>query len=554
MRGSAVGLIALIFLVCAATAVATPQSSADVRTYVQAAVTRAARDPAVLVDPRVTGEIVASVGIFAANFCYPPDSKEGMARCRATVQDPVALATAVKGFLIDSSLPNNRLVKSVGARLATSLGMDFERAGWGSLNENHTGVVTLPERFSNYQIWLQTASGRVPLGTGAAKILLAPGQHELIATDHERESRFEVAVTEHTVTALAAPELPGVREPLRQVSGRIEPDPSMFCYERTSGLLSGASAPFNTGRSTLVETPQARESHLAAFTRLKGLDIAVDDATRLCDDTCQTGLGVAFAHAVAIWRSGCERCDADKLSLVKLGRTVWLDARAVERLRQSPLPDLDLRHRLGDELQREIPAPDLSVPRTSIVAFEEISSDSALVQKVCTLPDTTGSWIEGAHQLLCGRARDDSGIIGHPHVKLTLGATTCGPATDFIACGLPDLGIELAVEGSRFDIPSLSGVRRLERDAGPDVAPIDIRRVVLHEVGHWFGVPHSNVAGPGAIVDIMGETYGDGKLCVSGQGMVMLNNAADTRWPYRVTQGNGLRRPHAGTSHATFAR
>jgi hypothetical protein len=135
-----------------------------------------------------------------------------------------------------------------------------------------------------------------------------------------------------------------------------------------------------------------------------------------------------------------------------------------------------------------------------------------------------------------------------------LGATACGPAEDFIACGLPGLGIELAVDGSRFDIPSPDGARRLEHNAGADVAPIDIRLVVLHEVGHWFGVPHSDVAGARGIVDIMGATYGDGKLCVSGQGMAMLNNASDTRWPYRVTQGNGLRRPHPGSRYTTRTR
>ena len=66
-----------------------------------------------------------------------------------------------------------------------------------------------------------------------------------------------------------------------------------------------------------------------------------------------------------------------------------------------------------------------------------------------------------------------------------------------------------------------------------------MRHVVLHEVGHWFGVPHADVAGQDAMHDVMSKDYSKGELCVSSNSLVMLNNASDLRWEYRTRGGGG---------------
>lgn len=99
--------------------------------------------------------------------------------------------------------------------------------------------------------------------------------------------------------------------------------------------------------------------------------------------------------------------------------------------------------------------------------------------------------------------------------------------------------MELSVDNIRYAVPVTAG--KFEFGAGS--ISVDLRHVVLHEVGHWFGVPHVDTVAGGAYKDVMTSVPEDGKPCVSAASLIMLNNATDLRWKYRVLEGGGLRRP-----------
>jgi hypothetical protein len=104
---------------------------------------------------------------------------------------------------------------------------------------------------------------------------------------------------------------------------------------------------------------------------------------------------------------------------------------------------------------------------------------------------------------------------------------------------LPGEQVELALGGYSYLLRTPKGQVTLgERGV---TSPIDLQLVILHEVGHWFGLPHAEIAGAEAAADIMSAVLGDGKPCVAAQSMIMMNNASDLRWQYRIKEGGGLR-------------
>jgi hypothetical protein len=529
---------------CMATA-QVPRTPQELRTIVRAAAIEAAKERGILADPRVLEEVTASVVIFAGNFCYPPDSAEGKERCQKTVNDPRVMAVTLGEFLREAVESRPSSIESVGSRLARRLGMEFTDTGWPKHVSNAMGVVEIPTTAQGASIALRTSAGSVELGVAGRVVVVAPGRVEMIAKLRSgSESSAVLQVAPRTRVTALFQTTAGTSENL--VGGRVEPSLDLFCYESTPGLPSGPYAAFNWGRVRFGEPEPTREANQAPFTKQIAVDIDVVDQTGgRCDDGCRAGLGAAFAEAIAVWRSGCERCSPNALSVVRLGATVWVDGRIANRLRQQAVNpsssiSMDLRRREAGEVQTLVPAPAIFAPQTSIVGFKEISRDETARKALCELRTESAPWVGAAQALLCrGGGQLERGAM-RPVVTLKPGATSCGPSSAFLACGLPGGGIELTVDDVRYAIPTIQGARQLGTSTDP---PIDVRLVVLHEVGHWFGVPHAEVAGAAAVRDIMSTQLGAGKGCVSSHTMVMMNNAADLRWQYRVTAGHGLRRP-----------
>jgi len=328
--------------------------------------------------------------------------------------------------------------------------------------------------------------------------------------------------------------------------GDIEATPDLFCYALRSTRSSGPTAVFNWGRDSFGESKSVQLANQAPFTRKTGLDIRVVNQTTIsCGNACLSGFGIAFAQAVAAWRGGCERCSPNALTVLRLGGRVWLDSRAAGRLRRVAAGEvgvpLDLRKPQPEELEGLIAAPTMSVPQTSVVGYSEVTGDAAVRRALCVQAASTAAWVVTAQSMLCAGTPAAGDTLTTPTVLLKPGATRCGP--DAIACGLPNAGIEITLDQIRYRIRAPTGVIFLGTATnGP---AIDLRQVVLHEVGHWFGVPHSQVQGPGAVLDIMGETLGDGPACISAASMMMMNNASDLRWRYRISEGGGLKRPRS---------
>jgi hypothetical protein len=79
------------------------------------------------------------------------------------------------------------------------------------------------------------------------------------------------------------------------------------------------------------------------------------------------------------------------------------------------------------------------------------------------------------------------------NMKITLlpGRTQCGPAQDYIGCGIAGNEIEISFSDAAFWFVDFSKNRKVEFGYST-FPPESGTNLLIHEVGHWFGLPHVN--------------------------------------------------------------
>jgi hypothetical protein len=73
-------------------------------------------------------------------------------------------------------------------------------------------------------------------------------------------------------------------------------------------------------------------------------------------------------------------------------------------------------------------------------------------------------------------------------VAVTEGLTQCGAISNLIACEQQGL-VELSLHDNLFYSASNDGTERTVLGQGPERN--DLEMVLMHEIGHWLGVPHA---------------------------------------------------------------
>lgn len=124
------------------------------------------------------------------------------------------------------------------------------------------------------------------------------------------------------------------------------------------------------------------------------------------------------------------------------------------------------------------------------------------------------------------------------------GAQDCANA---LACGFPDQSVTLNTPRFKFGLmgtdPALPPTITLGQAVGGQrQAHVALHPVLLHEVGHWFGLPHvDSDPGPDDRDEVMIDTGGDDRVCISRAALNMLDSAVDQTWQFRQAVKGMLR-------------
>ncbi|QKH42332.1 hypothetical protein [Achromobacter denitrificans] len=498
------------------------------------AIRDAANNKSLGVDPVVGQEIVADSVGFVANFCGEYAPKGAQDPCTAVFFNEDELRSIVAAFLADA-LRRPAKIETISSRMAHRAGLTMADVGIAEKRENYIGIVQVPERFRRTDISLRTAYGLERIGSAADFLLLSPGNHDLVATAGDGS----VVSVRVEMPMLGTGRWKEMNE-ADATTGRIDVPLESFCSPSGEIKLIGALAMFNAGRAKISESREEAGTHTMPVALQTGIDISVLDETGLCDNVCMKGIGVAFAKAIAIWRSGCERCRGSALSVVRVGSSVWLDRKATNRIRRilqdrNIRVDFDLGKSLPDETLTYINAPSPLVPRSAIVGFSQVDGDNEVINVLCGLGSSTGSdWVNSARGFLCDGS-PQSKMVLLPTLEIKKTPTDCGEMA--IACAVPGGKVQITIRDYEFRISTPSGTTMLR--SATSKATHSLGPILVHEVGHWFGVPHPEMVGV-LNKDIMSGVFNPDNVCVSAQSLIMLDNATDDRWQYRAKNNQAL--------------
>lgn len=525
-RASSALLLLILFGFTALTRAQTADNSdpQQVRAILVPAIARVAQIENLIVDPRIVDQMVVSLGIYVFNFCSTPAED---CSNRMTSKSP-DIESAVRAHLKAlQELPASP-VQVFGDRLAKG---KFPLVGWPTHQIAEGGLVALPPKLHFVDIYMRFATGVILIGRG--KTLLAPpGPITLEATLDKQSERWTVSVPLRKTVNLDAKS--GTTVEARP----LQPLPSAMCKQTAAIPYRGPLSLFNQGRAKFAEESQVRIANEAPYLGQHVIDISVATKGNVtCDAACQYALSALFADSVATWRAGCTRCAPNALVSMRANSHLWIDWRIARRLRIAAS---------GRSVELDLSKADVNEgPLVGIQPFADLSADGPVREQLCSTHPDAAPWVGTVQHIVCEKPTTDNRAtkILRPSVTLLGGLTACGEGA--IACGLPAAGVEVSLRDYRYMLPGLKGTNEIVIGPNRSGEILDMRHVILHEVGHWFGVPHSQVAGPDQFLDVMSQGYGEGQSCLSGHSMRMLSNAGDLRWNYRVKEGGALLAPQS---------
>ncbi len=500
----------------------------EVRRITSRAVHKSAQRQDLLIDPRITEQIYANSILYVANFCLDP--KEN---CAGLFSDDSSLDTVVDEYLKDMvALPSGK-IRSLADRLA---GGRMASTGWDPQVSPNAGLLQVPEKFKGSSIALRYAVEDVPLGVAGTRILMAPGPVELLITVGDKVQTYLIRI-ERLKTAM----LPhSGEEPVNGPGGILRPASTAYCWSGGQPPYIGPFALFNHGRMTIAESDASRNANEADFVHQAVIPISVELSEGIeCKKDCETALASLFAESVATWNSGCLRCDPNAMVMVTSMGTFWLDSRIVQRLGSLPAnPAIRLGLDQPEEGENaDTPGSPLGGSGPRIRTYLDISKDKETIQRLCQLHNEAAPWIQDVKEHLCSNRQSHQKKSLHPVVMLKKEITACGALA--VACGLPLERVEINFSAYRYALPTSPGQPEIVIGQNDTGEILEMRQVIMHEVGHWFGLPHAEVGGENMFLDIMSEVYGSGEACVSAHSLRMAANAADLRWKYRIKEGGG---------------
>jgi hypothetical protein len=545
-RNVALALALLAFVFTVLPCHAEPSLETEL-TYTQTVISKWSKEQRVYVSPVVVTEVAAQLLQAYVHLC--PYSDSGCAMYR----DPAVREEVIRAYLADLMQSHTRIL-GVMERLFARAGLSFAQIGWPEgPGFNQFVAVTVPQTQHqssglSYVQW----DGFDALSPNALRAILPVGIHTFVV--HTSEGSLDelwlrvIRDSSGGAATIVGSRSLGNKDPFEALPSRIEPQVDRFCLAKPVDPSEPKyRAVVGRGMPPIVKPTD--------FQAAETVRIHLNGNSTGCDSSCKKWIGISVVQALVDWRAGCSRCSSSTLSLVEIENDKYVSVRFVDWAQY--LSDSNPPGRPSDPTASAYVKTRLSsvYQLNPYMGFQRIDNANEL-PRLCTREDVTEATkpfqlSEHAKRRLCTASAMACEVTnGCKEITIDVGgADDCkGP----LACGFPDQRVVLNSREFQFTIsrsvPDATKNTLVFGTPSPLQAghSIPLFPIVLHEVGHWFGLPHvESDPGTDGRDEVMVDTGGTDAVCISKGALNMVNAAVDQSWPFRLTGKGALRyAPH----------
>lgn len=303
-------------------------------------------------------------------------------------------------------------------------------------------------------------------------------------------------------------------------------------------------------KSPVFENPKEPRVDLGAYKVESGskflssdiLNFSIISEKNSCGAKCRNALSHAILVSLGIWRSGCSRCDPDSLRFVNINNTRWIDNITLDKWKSiidrgeiditSDVADPFLFGRRSFRFFGSQPVVDyINIDNNSTIEricknSNKFKIDNNVLAFVCNKP---------YRQTEC-----NEGSCANIFIYLSKLQSKCKLNSSTIACGIPDSSIGFNIENYKFSYKyGNNNDVVIGNESGNKIS---LLYTTLHEMGHFFGLPHDNSVSEKWPINIMKDGYSDsGFWCVSEWNLNQLDSAMDINWSKRLQTYDGLK-------------
>jgi hypothetical protein len=483
-------LLILSVFGAAATLGTAPDPKADVDRS-RVLLERWSRSNLALIDPAQADRLGASLYNFREVYCYEGNEEHVRTNCKRLLADGESVYDVVRQYLDTAAFGRAEVIPSFYELLARRIGSTAAASGWSPNEVRIQRTLELQAKYRGLDVKVVTDRGLITASHRVERVCMPAGEYVLVAGGF----RYRLKLPKEGAAQLER--IGGVQDPLPPAVAIGVPWYAT-CLTEQNVTVDGRVV-HGPGRDTVM----TRQGAAVSATELH---LAIKVPASVCPEACQRALRTGVLDAIAFWRAACSRCAPTHLAVVKVDGDAYVDEqiafpmgagggvsyvmfgrRALTRFVHAPAPA-----RLGTMPGRRDggggPSP------------------AAQADDVITM------------SLVVGK---DSG--------------SCGGGKEVIACAVAGKSVELNSADYTFTVEET-------RVLGDGPARVSLLLVLIHEVGHWFGMPHvDDLRTPRDDRHAIMETgYVGAGQCITTGELKLLDEVTDLDSPRRLKACSGF--------------